>query len=87
MACGCVMLGANGSFYDGLGLETGVHFLAHDGTVDSIRAAITRASNDPQRMEAMAQAGRNYIEANCTPQAVWDSLERNLAQLVSGSKP
>ena len=87
MACGCVMLGASGGSYDGLGLEPNVHYLTHDGTVESIRAAITRASGDPQRMQAMAQAGVGYIETNCTPQAVWDKLERNLAQLTGRPAP
>ncbi len=87
MACGCVMLGASGGFYDGLGLEPNVHYLTHDGTVESIRAAITRASSDPQRMQAMAQAGVGYIETKCTPQAVWDNLERNLAQLIGRPAP
>ena len=87
MACGCVMLGASGGSYDGLGLEPNVHYLTHDGTVESIRAAITCASSDPQRMQAMAQAGVGYIETNCTPQAVWDYLERNLAQLTGRPAP
>lgn len=81
MACGCVMLGATGNYYDGLGLEPGVHYLAHDGTVESIHAAIVGASQDPQRLAAIASAGRSYIESKCVPRAVWDLLQGSLMQL------
>lgn len=82
MACGCVVLGANSSYYDRLGLEPGVHYLAHDSTIDSIQRAIVRASSDPQASAAMAQAGQRYVQEHCTPPAVWDNFERHLAQLV-----
>lgn len=81
MACGCVMLGANGGYYDGLGLVPGVHYLEHDATIESIRGSIMRALNDPAANAAMAQAGQRYVQERCTPQAVWDGLERHLMQL------
>jgi hypothetical protein len=87
MACGCVMLGAEGSFYDGLGLRPGVHYLVHSSTIDSIQAAIESASAEPRLLEAIAQAGQNYIEENCRPQKVWDRLQRALAQINSPSTP
>jgi hypothetical protein len=82
MACGCVMLGAEGTYYDGLKLEPGVHYLVHDGSVESIRDVIAAASAEPSTQQAMARAGLAYIEANCTPQAVWDGLEKSLMQLA-----
>lgn len=82
MACGCVMLGAIGSYYDGLGLKAGVHYLEHDGTVESIHAAIVQASENLEHCAAIASAGRDYVEGNCRSQAVWDSLQARLAQLL-----
>ncbi len=87
MACGCVMLGASGNYYDGLGLVPDVHYLAHDGTVESIRAVITRVSEDSQRLTATAQAGLRYIQEKCTPQAAWDTLQRSLVQLSARHEP
>ncbi len=87
MACGCVMLGARGTYYDGLGLQPGVHYLEHDGSVDSIRAAMTGIAAKPDEMEAMAKAGRFYIDTHCTPQAVWDKLQANLIGSARRSSP
>lgn len=87
MACGCVMLGTTGNYYDGLGLAPDVHYLTHDGTVESIHAAIVRASKDSQRLTAIAQAGMRHIQEKCTPQAVWDALQRSLVQLSARHEP
>jgi hypothetical protein len=87
MACGCVMLGAKGGFYDGLDLELGTHYLAHNGTLDSIRSVILSASEKPQQLEIMARKGRHYIETNCSPHAVWDNLQRKLAQPAARPNP
>ena len=82
MACGCVMLGQRGSYYDGLGLEAGTHYLPHDGTIASIRAAIAAVADDPDRLASIAAAGLEYVRKNCTPEAVWDRFERMLCQAI-----
>jgi hypothetical protein len=87
MACGCVMLGARGTYYDGLGLQPDVHYLEHDGTIESIRAAMTRIATNPDQMAAMVQAGKLYIDTHCTPQAVWDRLQANLDRSAGRSGP
>jgi glycosyltransferase involved in cell wall biosynthesis len=87
MACGCVVLGANGGYYDGLGLEPGVHYLEHDGSIESIRAAMTHIAAKPEQMVAMTHASRLYIKTHCTPQAVWDRLQANLDRSGGRSGP
>jgi len=87
MACGCVLLGAKGGFYDGLGLTPGIHYFEHDGTVESIQAAIFGASKNPKHLADVAHAGLDYVGAHCTPAAVWESLEKNLAQSMHRPTP
>lgn len=82
MACGCVMLGQTGGYYDGLGLQAGRHFLPHDGTIESIRAAIAAVSTDADAMASIATAGIEYVHKNCSPAAVWDDFQRTLARYV-----
>ena len=87
MACGCVMLAERGSYYDGLGLEAGTHYLPHDGTIASIRDAIAAVADDRDRLASIAAAGRDYIRKNCPPEAVWDGFERKLCQLSEQNTP
>lgn len=63
MACGCVLIAQSG-FYEGLGLRQGVHFVEHDGSLDSIRECIRSLNSDPARAAAIAAAGRAHIDAN-----------------------
>ncbi len=81
MACGCAMLGQEGLFYEGIGLQPGVHYLTHDGSVESIKGAIDCALATPGELERISLGGRSYATEHCTPAAVWDTLERKLASL------
>ncbi len=85
MACGCVMLGQQGHFYDGIGLTPGVHYLAHDGTIENIRVLIDAALADPERLEAISEAGKKYISDHCLGPAVWDNLQRRLSGAAAAS--
>lgn len=78
MACGNVMLGQRGSFYDGLGLEPNVHYLPHDGSIQSIHAAIEKANADFAVTNQISKAGISYIATRCTPASVWDAFDRYL---------
>jgi hypothetical protein len=83
MACGCVTLGQRGGFYDGLGLQPGVDYLQHDGTIESIHAAIESATHTPGRIEAISAAGRSYTASHSTPEAVWRRLREKVASLAA----
>lgn len=86
MACGNVMLGQRGSYYDGLDLEPNVHYLPHDGTLDSIRTAIEQANGDIGRTKQISEAGIAYVAAHCTPASVWNALEKNLAFVPNANR-
>ncbi len=82
MACGCICLGSRGSYYDGLGLQPEVHYIEHDGSVESIRAAISRISASSTLMQAIVCAGQNYIAKHCTPEANWANLLASLKRIA-----
>lgn len=75
MACGCVTLGQRGTYYNGLGLEPNVHYLRHDGTIESIKETIVQAIADPVRAGEISKAGVAYIASHCTQEHVWDKLK------------
>lgn len=85
MACGCVMLGQQGSFYEGLDLIPGVHYLEHNGTIESIRKVIEETSANPARKAQISQSGLNYVMINCRPQSVWRALQWRLIQKLAVS--
>ncbi len=87
MACGCVMLGQEGSFYKGLGLRANVDYLTHDGTIAGIHSVIEQTMNLPVRIEDVSRAGLAYIAQNSVPSAVWDALQNQLTELVPERQP
>ena len=85
MACGCAVLGQEGTFYDGLGLKPGIHYLAHDGTLEGIKGTIDAVLAEPGRAEKISATGQAYIAQNATPAAVWAMLRRQLEDLAAAS--
>jgi hypothetical protein len=85
MACGCVMLGQQGSFYEGLDLEPDVHYVEHTGTIESIRHVLHEVSANPTRLDQLSQAGVGYVTKNCGPQSVWCSLQTHLVHKLGAS--
>jgi len=63
MACGCVLI-AQPQFYAGWKLMLGKHFVAHDGSLESIVSAIEVLNADPERAAAIAEAGMNFVNQN-----------------------
>jgi hypothetical protein len=82
MACGCVMLGQQDSFYKGLGLEANVAYLTHNGTIAGIYSAIEQATDAPGRIEEVSRAGMAYVAQHCVPAVVWDALQDSLCALT-----
>lgn len=67
MACSCVLI-AQPRFYTGLGLVQGEHFVVHDGTFESITAAIEMLNTDTERAVAIANAGAAFVNRNFRPE-------------------
>lgn len=87
MACGCVMLGQQGSFYAGLGLIPAIHYLAHDGSLGDMRRLIDETLSVWGRVEEISNHGRAYAGERCTSAAVWLSLQGAMEELASGPQP
>jgi glycosyltransferase involved in cell wall biosynthesis len=81
MACGCVLI-AQPEYYAGYDLTPGTHFVAHDGTLRSIVAAIDALNADPQRAAAIAMAGREFVERYFRQEAAFAAFERDIAALT-----
>jgi glycosyltransferase involved in cell wall biosynthesis len=79
MACGCVLIGDPAS-YEGLGLIEGVHFVPHDGTVESVIKA-TRKVVGTDEGAWLSRNGREFVQKNFNPQAVYSRWMSNIDAL------
>lgn len=83
MACGCVVLGQRGHFYDKLGLMPGMHYLEHDGSFEGIKSTIQAAIKDRSRLETISRNGLDYVAKHCRGPLLWQALEKALAAPAS----
>ncbi|HWJ91874.1 MAG TPA: glycosyltransferase [Flavisolibacter sp.] len=70
MACGCVLLG-NRECYGGTGLVNGVHFLAHDNSMEQIIALIREGNAAPEQMKRISEAAASFVQANYAPAVLY----------------
>jgi glycosyltransferase involved in cell wall biosynthesis len=84
MACGCTLIGSKGNFYNGLGLERGIHYVEHDGTFESIKSAITFLRENPSKASEIAENGYQYANTFCNAPALWDLLIDQIEHSVDG---
>jgi len=61
MACGTVLIG-DPRAYEGLGLIPGVHYVAHDGTVEGIKSAMHAICSEQDKATMISEAGRLFVE-------------------------
>jgi glycosyl transferase family 90 len=74
MACGCTLLAQKGPFYNGLGLEADVHYVEHDGSLESIQNAIGWLRQHPGKGEEIAKNAMTYTQDNCQADTLWTKL-------------
>ncbi|MCD6401843.1 MAG: glycosyltransferase [Anaerolineales bacterium] len=70
MACRCVLIAQPG-FYNGLGLVPDEHFVAHNGSLNSVVEAIEMLGKNPIKASLIAEAGAKYVELNLRPQEAY----------------
>lgn len=61
MACGCVLIGQE-NCYRGLGLESGVHYIEYDGTIENLKSIVEKTADN--KVEIISCAGFEYIKKN-----------------------
>jgi len=82
MACGSVLI-ADPRFYIGWDMKPGIHFVAHDGSLDSIRAAIRNLNADPMAAQAIAEEGRAYIDRTFRPRPAYAAVKAKISRLLA----
>lgn len=83
MACGCILLGEGETFYEGVGLQAGIHYLAHDGTIENILATMEAALRNPATLQEISAAAQTYVATQCRPEAVWTTLQTKLRAVLA----
>ncbi len=58
MACGCALISEQDGFYEDLGFEEGVSYIATDGTLADLKNKIEFFRNRPDLLEQIAENGR-----------------------------
>ena len=61
MGCGCVLIGVP-ECYKGLGMEPGIHYLAHNNTLEGIKTVFEANKDDLPLLESISEQGRTLIE-------------------------
>jgi len=73
MACGCILLGQQ-DCYAGTGLQKGVHFLAHDNSVEEIIELIKDANASTEKMKTMSAEAACFVKKNYAPAALYQAF-------------
>lgn len=78
MACGCTLI-ADGKYYKGLGLVPNQHFIAYDGTLDSLLKTI--AAHQAIVSDAMASSGSHFVSNRFSPATVYGKWNSVIARI------
>lgn len=81
MACGCVLI-AQPQFYAGCGLVQGEHFVVHDGSLESIVAAIEMLNADPEKAVAIAEAGAAFVNRHFRPEQAYSHFSEYIERQI-----
>lgn len=80
MACGCAYIGQTVGYYEDYGMQEGVHYIGYDGTLDDLKAKISyyQQPEHQQELEAIAQAGCEFVRSHFNGPAAAEALLNNL---------
>jgi len=80
MACGCAYIGIDHAMYTDLGMVSGQHYIAYDGTLEDLRSKIQYYQNHPQELGKIAQNGYEFARKRFSEEIVvndfWEYLEK-----------
>ncbi len=74
MACGCVVLTHGTEMYHGLGLQSGVHYAVHDGTVEGIQKTIMALEKNPDIPASISQNAATFIAEKMRREKVFEAI-------------
>jgi hypothetical protein len=86
MACGCVFFGLDSPMYRDLGMVPGIHYVAHDGTLEDLLEKIRYFQNPAQlyQLEQIAKSGYELVTEKFRAEVVYGEFLNRLTELVLG---
>ncbi len=81
MACGCAYVGLDDKMYRDLGLQSGVHYIGYDGTLEDMAKKIEYYQSHMAELEKIAEAGRIFVLSNFTKDKAIDGFLKTLEAL------
>lgn len=61
MACGAILIG-NPEAYNGLGLKSGEHYLAHDGSIEGMLSVMQEVAQDSAKAVQISENGKRLVD-------------------------
>lgn len=86
MACGSAYVGLDAPMYRDLGMVPGIHYIAYDGSIDDLMAQVRYHQQHPERTQAIAEAGRNFVQTVLAPNVVYGAFVSSLRDLAGISQ-
>lgn len=76
MACGCAYFGCDDPMYRDIGMVPGIHYIAHDGTVEGLMDKVRhyQQPGSALELERIAQAGFDFVTQTLTADRVYSWL-------------
>lgn len=83
MACGCALLGQEYGVYEELGLQSGIHYISYDGTIDDLRkkAEYYLQPYNLHKLEIIAKNGMEYVRKHFSENQVFKNYYMNLLSI------
>jgi len=81
MACGCALLALDHDMYRDLGMIPGIHYIAYDGTLESLKEKITYYQSAPNELEKIAENGYNFTHNNLNAKVIVERFIKQLRKL------
>lgn len=71
MACGCVYIGLNNILYKELGMESGVHYIGYDGTLEDLIEKVKYYNANQDMLEKISSKGYEFALCEFNQAAVY----------------
>lgn len=83
MACGAILI-ADPKYYSGLGFQSGVHYLTHDGSIEGIVSAMHGGEEVGKTLHDVAEAGRMFVEDHFRPTSAYIKWLDGIEKVIAG---
>ena len=81
MACGCAYIGINDDMYKDIGLKPGVHYIAYENDLESLKDVITYYQRHTQELQKVAEAGHTFVTDRLNGKKAAETFLHDLLEL------